>query len=89
MSGISQLQVGAAVAAAATITATNRIFHVTGTAEIDTINPPNNFEESQIMIIPDAIFTLGVIGNIARAVTAVVGKVITLTYDGTSWYPDA
>ena len=86
--GLSKLNQGAAVASAATITATGVIFHVTGTAEITTIHAPNSFDRSQIVIIPDAAFTTATGGNIGKASTGVVGKALTLTYDGTLWYPD-
>ena len=87
MSGLSALNVGVAVASAATITASNKIFHVTGVAEITTINPPANFSESQITIIPDGIFTTAIGGNIGLASIAVVGKALVLTWDGVHWYP--
>ena len=88
MTGISQQSVASAVvASAAAITAPSPVFHVSGTAEIDTINPPPLFNGPWIEIIPDGIFTTGTTGNIALASTAVVNKTLRLTYDGTKWYP--
>lgn len=87
MSGISDSFKGAAVASAATITPTGRVFHVTGTTQINTINEPAGFDQPSITIIPDGAFTTGTSGNIALASTAVVNKALTMTYDGTKWYP--
>ena len=87
MSGLTDVQIGAAVASAATITASNRVFHVTGTTQITTINPPALFNYPSITIIPDGAFTTTTGGNIALGSTAVVNKALTLTWDGTYWYP--
>jgi hypothetical protein len=83
---------GAAIASASTIAPTNGVFHVTGTAAIDTITPPATCitgTACQITIIPDGIFTTTIAGNIALASTAVVNRTLTLTYDATTtkWYP--
>lgn len=79
----------AAIASAATIaTETNgQIFHVSGTAAISTINPPNTSFVGSVTIIPDGAFTLTALGNIGKASTAVVGQAMTLHYDGIKWYP--
>lgn len=79
--------VGANVASASTIAPTGGIFHVTGTTQITTISLPRTGFTGSIQIIPDAAFTTATGGNIALASTAVVGRVLTMTYDGTSWYP--
>lgn len=84
---------GANVSSATTISPSGMIFHVTGTTTIQTINLPYadgsanyNFRGS-ITIIPDGIFATTTGGNIAIASTAVVGKALIMTWDGTSWYP--
>jgi len=80
---------GAAVSSAGTITPTGQFFHVTGTTQINTISVPFTGFIGSIRIIPDGVFTTGTSGNIALASTAVVGKVLEMTYDGSiqKWYP--
>lgn len=84
--GISR---GTNVESAATITPTSKIFHVTGTTAIVTINIPYTGFNGSITIIPDDIFTTTTAGNIALASTAVVGRALIMTYDATiaKWYP--
>ena len=79
----------AAIVSATTISITNagQIFHVSGTAAIATINLPLTSFIGSVTIIPDGAFTLVTGGNIAVASTAVVGKAMTLHYDGAAWYP--
>lgn len=84
---VAQQVLGGAVASAATITPTGPVFHVTGTTAINTINLPYTGFIGTIRIIPDGLFTTGTSGNIALASTAVVSKVLEMTYDGTKWYP--
>lgn len=85
-------KVGSNVASASTITPSGQIFHVTGTAAIDNISVPQsgNFTGS-ITIIPDGAFTTTTAGSgnskIAKATTAVVGQALTMTTDGSMWYP--
>ena len=83
--------IGAAVASAATITASNPVFHVTGTTAINTINAPAAFgiTGGQITIIPDALGSTGTSGNIALASTFVVNKALILTWDpvAAKWNP--
>lgn len=81
-------QLGESIASARTITVTSAIHHVTGTTAIHRINPPTGFT-GDVRLIPDAAFTLGTGdgGNIAKASTAVVGRTLVVTYDGTNWYP--
>ena len=84
---------GAGVAAASTIAVPNgtSIFHVgTSTTPIVNITPPANGWTGTIYIIPDTAFTTTTAGNIGIASTAVVGKVLVMTYDGTAtgkWWP--
>lgn len=79
--------VGGNVSSNATITPTGTIFHVTGVTEIDTINLPFTGFTGSLYLIPDGAFSTGLTGNIALASTAVVGKTLIMTFDGTSWYP--
>jgi hypothetical protein len=79
--------IGAAVASASTIAASGPIFHVTGTATINTISVPFSGFTGNITLIPDGVFATGTSGNIAIASTSVIGKTLIMTYDGTKWYP--
>jgi len=77
--------VGLPVASATSITITGDLFHVTGIIEINTIAGGQKGQE--IVIIPDAAFTLGVTGNIAIASTGVISRAMALYFDGTKWFP--
>ncbi len=84
--------VGSVIASAATIAPVKGITHISGTAAISTITVPTVLSGGGtftgcLEFIPNAAFTLATGGNIATATTAVVGKVMTVCYDGTSWYP--
>jgi len=81
--------VGPGLASATTISPSHPVHHVTGTAAIQTISLPPGMT-GPLRIIPDAAFTLGTSGNIAKATTAIVGQVLILTYDPetTKWYPN-
>jgi hypothetical protein len=87
------LEVGSAIASAATIAPTKSITHVTGTTTISTITAPLNFTGTNrggcLTLIPDGLWSTSTAGNIALATTAVVSKALTMCYDaGTSkWYP--
>lgn len=77
------------IASAATLdiyTAGN-LFYVSGVVAINTIPAPYSSFMGSITIIPTGIFTTTAIGNIALASTAVVGKALIMSYDGTKWYP--
>lgn len=83
-----------AIASAGTISPANTgTVHVTGTAAITNISPPNSCTYAnttcQITLIPDGAFTTATGGNIALASTAVVGRPLTMTYDSAAskWYP--
>ncbi len=78
-----------AIASAATIVIEDggQIFHVSGTAAINTIDATNPSFRGSVTIIPDGAFTLTTAGNIGKASTAVVGQAMTLHYDGVKWYP--
>jgi hypothetical protein len=78
--------IGVPVASAASIAITGDIFHVTGIIQINTITGSQSGQE--IVLIPDAAFTLGTSGNIAIASAAVIGKAMALYFDGTKWFPN-
>jgi hypothetical protein len=84
------LQVGAAVASAATITPSAPVFHVTGTTSIVTISLPTGFNGGQIYIIFDGVAAWTAAGNIAVAGTpTTAGSMVYFTYDRNTgkWYP--
>lgn len=85
--GYVHQKVGANVASAATIAPTGQVFHVTGTTAVATIHLPFTGFKGTIVLIPDAAFTTTTAGNIGIASTAVVGKALHMTFDGTKWYP--
>lgn len=70
-----------------TIAPTTALHHVTGAGSIQSITIPFAGFVGSITLIPDGAFTTVTGGNIAIASTAVVGKALTMTYDGTAWYP--
>lgn len=78
------------VASATTITPTGNIFRVSWTTAIATINLPYIWFEGSIEIIPTWIFTTTTAWNIWLATTAVVWKVLKLTYIASTWkrYPN-
>jgi len=87
------MNVGRAIASAATIAPTDPLTHVTGTAQINTIAVPPQFAQSGsggcLRLIPDGAFTTGTSGNIAIASTAVVSRTLEMCYDSATakWYP--
>jgi hypothetical protein len=81
-------KVGSPVASASTITPTGPIFHVTGTTSINTINIPFGGFTGTITIISDNAIAFGNNpGNLGRSFTTASGRTVTLTYDGSKWYP--
>ena len=82
------------VASAATITASGKLFHVTGNTQTTTILPPANFLEGMITIIPDGVWTWTTGGTSPWAI-AVAGTVtsalstVSFIYDAKTllWYP--
>lgn len=85
----SRASVGAQITAAATITITNPVHHVTGATAINTITATNVPAGGCITLIPDSAGSTGTSGNIALASTLVQSKALTLCYDPalTKWYP--
>ncbi len=85
--------VGKPIASASTISPSSLIHHVTGGADIININPPHAGFIGAITLIFDGpgspTFTAG-FGNISLPLGRIflqVGLAITLTFDGTLWYP--
>lgn len=84
-------RIGPAIASAATIAPTHPVHHVTGTAAIATITPPDPGFQGEICLIADAIWTWTAAGNIALAgTTTAANKAVYFTYDPSTakWYPD-
>lgn len=86
--GISFGAFGAAVASAATITATGNLFHVTGTTNITSISGTNVVAGTCIKIIFDGIltFTDGSNLKLATSFTTSADDVWAGCYDGANWY---
>jgi hypothetical protein len=85
----SQVQgVGDPIASAQRIQVAHPIHHVTGTEAIDVIDAPPAFS-GPIWLASDGAWSLTTAGNIAAAVTAVVGHFVQLVYDPATmkWYP--
>lgn len=89
----ASLNVGRAIASAATIGPTAPLTHVTGTAQIINITVPAQFAQSGfggcLRLIPDGAFTTSTSGNIAAPSTAVVSRTLEMCYDNATakWYP--
>jgi hypothetical protein len=79
------------IASASTIAPVNPIVFVSGTTTINTITAPAPISTygGSIKIIPTGAFATGTSGNIAIASTAVVSKMLEMTYDVATakWYP--
>lgn len=80
--------------AGAIATPTAKMHHVSGTLAITLIPLPYTGFQGTLILIPDAIFTLATggaqAGNnypVGLAATAVVGKPMHMTFDGSFWYP--
>lgn len=83
----ADVTLGATLPSATTLNVTAKHHHVSGTAAIANIVAPAAFTTGSIHLIPDGIFTTVTTGNIGLASTAVVGKMMTLVYDGAKWWP--
>jgi hypothetical protein len=85
----SQVQsYGAPIAAAASISPTNPIHHITGTGTISTIVVGPEFT-GPLFLLADAAFSWTTGGNIALAGTATADTCVIFVYDGTEWFPVA
>lgn len=79
----------AVASAAAKITPSGPVFHVTGTAAITGFNIPVGYNGGPVCVVPDAIFTTTTANNIGLASTAVVSKQLCYIYDSATakFYP--
>ena len=89
-SGLAGLQTQ--ITAAATITPTAALAHITGATVVETITPPSGLQSgATFTLIPDDASgqATGTTGNIALASTLVQKKALILTWDATAakWYP--
>jgi hypothetical protein len=79
------------VASSSSISPTTPNIIISGTAAIDTITAPSGISSTGgvLFVMPTGVFTLTTAGNISKASTAEVGRLMILAYDsGTSkWYP--
>jgi hypothetical protein len=76
------------IASATTIAPTGNIHVISGTTLITTITVPSWCSPTcQITLIPSGAFTTDASLNIKLASTAVVGKALIMTWDGTDWCP--
>lgn len=73
---------------AGVMTATGTIFLVSGTNAVTGITVPNGFAPGMALtLIPTGAFTTTTATNIRIASTAVVGKALIMTWDGSKWDP--
>lgn len=83
-----QVSVGPSIASANTIAPTHQIHPVTGTAGIQFITPPPGFTSGCIHLLPVSAWNLiATGGNISRSTSAIVGQMMTLCWNGVTWYP--
>ena len=78
---VSKVVEGSVVASAATITPrSGELFRVTGTTQINTINPPLGIAQNQVIyLVPtDGAVVLGTTGNILVGLTAAQNRVLML-----------
>lgn len=76
------------IASATEIAVSHSVVHVSGTAAVATIDPPDQCPATcEIVLIPDGQFTLATGGNVASAASVLVNRPIRLVYDGALWYP--
>jgi hypothetical protein len=88
VAGFPASLIGGSVASASTIALTGEIQHVTGTAAITTITPPNGYSSTVggcVILIADGAWTTTTGSNIAKAVTATAGTSYQVCYDGSKW----
>lgn len=82
---------GATIPAAATITPTGLITHITGTTQLVTITPPVTGDHMLILIFPDAMGAMATSGNIAVAADPGVNIPVFMVYSSkyAKYYPGA
>jgi hypothetical protein len=82
-------KVGPQLTAAATITPTAGIHHVTGATAITTIATTNIQGNSHLILIADGgMITLNTGGNIAANTTIAQNAMRAFVWDGAAWYPE-
>lgn len=69
-----------------TLTISNSIHHVSGTAAIATITAPKG-NTGYVVLIADGAWTTVTTGNISLAVVATIGRAYPFWFDGATWYP--
>ncbi len=88
---LATLQPAPTLASASTIAPVALISFVSGTTTIQTITPPFNILETggQLTLIPTGAWSTNTSGNVALATTAVVNKILLLSWDAVTgkWYP--
>jgi hypothetical protein len=78
---------GANLAAAATITPTNRAHHVTGTTTVQTISAANLVDGENVSFMMDSTAAFGTAGNINAARSGAAGLVMCVYSTGSNkWY---
>jgi hypothetical protein len=82
---------GATIPAAASITPTTLITHITGTTQLATIVPPVTGDHMLILIFPDAMGAMATSGNIAVAADPGVNIPVFMVYNSKygKYYPGA
>lgn len=81
---------GAVLASAATLVVTDTFHTVTGAVVINTIDAQNALRQGSFLCLrcpAGATWTLGVAGNIKKAIVPGVGEAVLLAYDGTDFWP--
>lgn len=87
---LANIVIGSTVASAGTITPTGTYFQVSGTTAIATITVPAGWGSGMCLILePTGLWTTTTAGNISLASTAVVGKMLTECWNGSTnkWQP--
>ena len=79
---------GPVLASAAAMNITHAVHKVSGAVAVTTLNPPYPGFIGHIGLVMLAGATIATGGNIASAVAAGANKLVTLYYDGATWYPD-
>lgn len=84
-------QKAATIPAAATITPTGFVTHITGTTQLATINPPVSGDHMLCLVFPDAMGAFATSGNIAVAADPGVNIPVFLVYSAKygKYYPGA
>lgn len=81
----SLVNTGATLKSGPSLTLTNRIHHVSGTAAIKNIVVPSGVG-GDIILVPDAAWTTVTGGNIGAAFTATANVPVHAVFDGSKWW---